>query len=79
MDNKQVVAAFEETFGKIGDVYSEDDWLARFGVFICGWQACIGATEQVNAAELLPSGTNKGTVPPPPEANVTEYNKAIIG
>lgn len=37
------------------------------------------SVEQVNAAELLPSGASKGDVPLPPKANVTEYNKPVIG
>jgi len=37
--NEKMIAAFEKTYGPIGKNYDKDTWLARFGVFVCGWQS----------------------------------------
>lgn len=32
---------FETLCGKLGESYSEDDWLVRFGIWTAAWQAAL--------------------------------------
>ena len=35
---EEIKAKFVKLFGEIGQIYDEDTWLSRFGVYASGWQ-----------------------------------------